>query len=76
MILNICFVDSGLINRVKTSELKIIVTTVYTASTLYTMDFEKGEFSHIFIDEAGQTMEPEILFPLCLYIYLLFKNNT
>lgn len=67
------FVDSKLIKEKNVPE--IIITTVYTAGTLYAMGFERGDFSHIFIDEAGQAMEPETLFPLCLYTYPFLRNQ-
>lgn len=50
-------------------ELRIVITTVGTASLLYSMGLHSGTFSHIFIDEAGQTTEPEVLIPLCKFIY-------
>lgn len=75
MYLNAFFVDSKLIKGEDALQLKIIVTTVYTASTLYMIGFKRGDFSHIFIDEAGQAMEPETLFPICLYTYTFLKNQ-
>lgn len=36
------------------------------------MGLKSGSFSHIFIDEAGQSTEPEILLPLCM---CLTANN-
>lgn len=33
---------------------------------LYSMGLKSGTFTHIFVDEAGQTSEPEILIPLCM----------
>lgn len=75
MCLNTFFVDSKLTKGEDVHELKIIVTTVYTAGTLYMMGFKRGDFSHIFIDEAGQATEPETLFPLCLYTCVLLKKK-
>ncbi|EFN85410.1 Putative helicase MOV-10, partial [Harpegnathos saltator] len=49
---------------------KIIISTLITSIRLAVINFEKNHFSHIFIDEAGQAKEPEILIPLTLA-----KNN-
>lgn len=38
------------------------------------MGLKSGVFSHIFIDEAGQSTEPETLLPLGIYTNLLFKT--
>ena len=42
---------------------RVIVTTCISAGVLWGMGFRKGHFSHIFIDEAGQSEEPEIMIP-------------
>ncbi|VVC38267.1 Hypothetical protein CINCED_3A020873 [Cinara cedri] len=55
---------SKLIRKRDILNLKIVVTTEGTASLLYMMGIKKGTFSHIFIDEAGQSSEPELLLPL------------
>ncbi|XP_011406766.2 PREDICTED: probable helicase with zinc finger domain [Amphimedon queenslandica] len=44
----------------------IIVTTTVTARILFLSGLRKGFFTHIFIDEAAQVYEPEVLIPLCL----------
>ncbi|KAJ9473412.1 putative RNA helicase SDE3 [Diplonema papillatum] len=44
--------------------LSIIVCTCTSAGTLYEYGLPRGSFSHIFIDEAGQAMEPETAIPL------------
>ncbi|KAM4795734.1 putative helicase MOV-10 [Rhinophrynus dorsalis] len=38
---------------------KVIIATLVTAGRLVSADFPKGHFSHVFIDEAGQAVEPE-----------------
>jgi len=43
----------------------IIITTVHTSMELVKLNV-RGIFTHIFIDEACQTMEPELLIPLSL----------
>ncbi|CAN0181281.1 unnamed protein product [Lampetra planeri] len=41
---------------------KVLVTTLITAGRLVSASFHgKGHFSHIFVDEAGQAVEPECL---------------
>jgi len=34
------------------------------------MGLKNGTFTHIFIDEAGQSTEPEILLPLCMCLVI------
>jgi len=40
---------------------KVIVSTLITAGRLVTANFPPQQFSHIFVDEAGQATEPETL---------------
>ncbi|KAJ2974090.1 hypothetical protein NUW54_g11947 [Trametes sanguinea] len=40
---------------------KVIVSTCGNASFAYNVGMPNGHFSHIFIDEAGQASEPEVL---------------
>ncbi|XP_032827229.1 helicase MOV-10 isoform X2 [Petromyzon marinus] len=40
---------------------KVMVTTLITAGRLVSASFHEGHFSHIFVDEAGQAVEPECL---------------
>lgn len=40
---------------------KVIVTTCGNASFAYNIGMPEGHFTHIFIDEAGQGSEPEVL---------------
>ncbi|XP_066587433.1 probable RNA helicase armi [Prorops nasuta] len=43
---------------------RITVGTCVALGLLHNMGFPRGHFSHIFVDEAGQATEPEILIPL------------
>jgi len=60
------FKDSKLIKKRDILKLRIVITTEGSAGLLYMMGLKCGTFTHIFIDEAGQSMEPEILLPLCI----------
>lgn len=42
-------------------EYRVLITTLITASRLVSAEFPINHFTHIFIDEAGQAMEPECL---------------
>jgi hypothetical protein len=44
----------------------IVVTTTMEARSLFLKSVPKGSFTHIFIDEAAQVFEPELLISLCL----------
>lgn len=43
---------------------QIIISTYMSASTLFAEGIVRGQFSHIFLDEAGQASEPETLVPI------------
>ncbi|XP_076272336.1 putative RNA helicase armi isoform X1 [Rhynchophorus ferrugineus] len=43
---------------------RITVSTCSSSGIMHMMDFPKGHFTHIFVDEAGQAGEPEVLIPL------------
>ncbi|KZV82088.1 P-loop containing nucleoside triphosphate hydrolase protein [Exidia glandulosa HHB12029] len=43
------------------STFKVVVSTCLSASVPYGIDMPRGHFSHIFVDEGGQAMEPEAL---------------
>lgn len=43
---------------------RITVSTCSSAGQLYSLGFPKGHFTHIIVDEAGQTSEPSVLIPL------------
>ncbi|XP_061178747.1 putative helicase MOV-10 [Saccostrea echinata] len=40
---------------------RVIITTLVTAGRLASANFPAGHFSHVFIDESGQAIEPEAL---------------
>lgn len=40
---------------------RVVVCTCISAGALYGLGIEQGWFTHIFIDEAGQCTEPEIM---------------
>ena len=42
----------------------VIVCTLVTAGRLVSANFPSGHFTHIFIDEAGQAIEPEAMIPI------------
>ena len=44
---------------------RLIVTTLHTARTLRLKGFKKDSFTHIFIDEAAQVMENQIVCQVC-----------
>lgn len=43
---------------------KITVSTCSSAAILHVMGFPRGHFTHIFVDEAGQAAEPEVMIPI------------
>ncbi|CAE6369801.1 unnamed protein product [Rhizoctonia solani] len=43
---------------------RVIVTTCSSAALLYGLGITPGTFTHVFIDEAGQGSEPEIMIPI------------
>ncbi|XP_041363275.1 probable helicase with zinc finger domain [Gigantopelta aegis] len=45
---------------------RIVITTLSTARTISDLDLPKDYFTHIFIDEAAQALEIEVLIPLSL----------
>ncbi|KAG9044286.1 hypothetical protein FS837_008416 [Tulasnella sp. UAMH 9824] len=45
-------------------QFSVVVSTCLSASLPSGVGVEVGHFSHIFIDEAGQAMEPEIMVPI------------
>lgn len=51
---------------------RIIITTYASSSQINFEGVERGHFSHIFLDEAGQASEPECMVPVAN----LCQNNT
>jgi helicase MOV-10 len=45
-------------------EFKVIVSTCVSASVFHGIGMERGHFGYIFIDEAGQATEPEVMIPV------------
>ncbi|CUA74319.1 hypothetical protein RSOLAG22IIIB_11143 [Rhizoctonia solani] len=43
---------------------RVVVATCSTAAMLYGLGIEAGTYTHIFIDEAGQGSEPEVMIPI------------
>ncbi len=43
------------------SRFRVIVSTCFSAFLAYGVGIPRGHFSHIFIDEAGQALEPEAM---------------
>lgn len=58
------------VTKNKILEYRIIIATLNCCGSLLQMKFH-SKFSHIFIDESGQSVEPETLIPLTL----LDKND-
>ncbi len=46
------------------AKFKVIVTTCINASFAYNLGLTVGHFTHVFVDEAGQASEPEVLIPI------------
>lgn len=67
-----CFADPRLIKKKDILKLRVVITTEGSAGILYMIGVKSGAFSHIFIDEAGQSTEPETLLPLCMYTSSLY----
>ena len=43
---------------------RVIVSTCISGGMPYGIGMPRGHFNHIFIDEAGQAMEPEVMVPI------------
>uniref|UniRef100_A0A5B7CCG0 RNA helicase n=1 Tax=Davidia involucrata TaxID=16924 RepID=A0A5B7CCG0_DAVIN len=43
---------------------RVIISTYMSSSLLYAEGIQRGHFSHIFLDEAGQASEPESMVPM------------
>lgn len=51
---------------------RIIISTYMSASSLLAEGVQRGHFSHIFLDEAGQASEPETMIPISSFC----QSNT
>ena len=51
----------------KMKKFKVIVTTCSSAAVLAAIGMERTSFTHIFIDEAGQALEPESMIPIASF---------
>lgn len=51
---------------------RAIVTTCVSASVVYGIGMHRGHFTHIFVDEAGQATEPEVM----IAIKTMADSNT
>ena len=43
---------------------RVVVATCFTAGVPTSLGMPRGHFSHIFVDEAGQGKEPEVVLPI------------
>ncbi|KAI5120592.1 hypothetical protein M0805_008070, partial [Coniferiporia weirii] len=50
--------------RGELEQFRVVVSTCCNASVPFGIGMKSGHFSHIFIDEAGQATEPEIMIPV------------
>ncbi|KAG8853757.1 hypothetical protein FRB96_008012 [Tulasnella sp. 330] len=68
VLLPYCFIDESdrfsIQDAYDLARYNVIVTTCMSASIPYGVGMEPGHFSYIFIDEAGQAMEPEAMVPI------------
>ncbi|KAJ3555412.1 hypothetical protein NM688_g2589 [Phlebia brevispora] len=58
------------VSRLK--QYRVIVSTCVSASFAYGVGMPRGHFTHIFVDEAGQATEPEVM----IVIKTMADNNT
>lgn len=59
--------DVPLFKREQIKDHRVIVGTMGTLGILYNMGFPRGYFSHIFVDEAGQAHEPELMVLMTMF---------
>lgn len=62
----------GLPSLDQLAKYRVIVSTCSNASFAYNIGLPEGHFSHVFVDEAGQASEPEVL----IAIKPLTQDNT
>lgn len=66
------FVAFKTISKNDILKLRVVIATEGTSGFLYSIGLKSGTFSHLFFDEAGQTLEPEMLLPLSRFTNVLF----
>ncbi|KAK9933257.1 hypothetical protein M0R45_020458 [Rubus argutus] len=74
-LIKFCFAEDYIFNCPSPKALRryrIIISTYMSASLLYAEGIQKGHFSHIILDEAGQASEPETMIPIAN----LHERNT
>ena len=55
------------VDEVKEASLKrIIIATCISAGNIYKLALRTTHFTHVFVDEAGQAIEPEVILPIAL----------
>lgn len=54
----------GIPSKAELKEFRVVISTCFSASVPYGIGVERGHFTHIFIDEAGQATEPEVMIPI------------
>ncbi|KAL9447579.1 hypothetical protein AB3S75_015116 [Citrus x aurantiifolia] len=62
-----CFFEGSIFKcppREALGRYRIIISTYMSSSLLNTSGIKRGNFSHIFLDEAGQASEPESMIPI------------
>ncbi|KAG7441319.1 P-loop containing nucleoside triphosphate hydrolase protein [Guyanagaster necrorhizus] len=59
-------------NSDKVKQFKVIVTTCVSAAVFFNIGVQRGHFTHIFIDEAGQANEPEAM----IAVKMMADNKT
>jgi helicase MOV-10 len=67
--------DRNIFNVPPLAQLKkfrVVVSTCASSAVPYNIGFPRGHFSHIFVDEAGQACEPEVM----IGIKTLSDNKT
>ena len=60
------FVNEDLAVLGKVVRHRIVIATCSTSGQLYQLGLSEGHFTHCFIDEAGETTEPESMIPIGL----------
>uniref|UniRef100_T1IMR9 RNA helicase n=1 Tax=Strigamia maritima TaxID=126957 RepID=T1IMR9_STRMM len=61
--------------RSKMGKYQVVVTTLVTAGRLVSAGFPPSHFTHLFIDESGQAVEPEAIVPIAGLLESIGKNG-